>query len=137
MSLDSKTSGRFTSGSESSHFSMLLLVRHDPVDGGVISDGVVEGVDTNDFVIFVSSILGYPIRIEYSKVTHDTAYSFFSERSEIPFGLEFIDSGIDGLAVDTTFGYWVLSSSSSDSGSVDHITLFGLVTKSSGFVRSG
>lgn len=42
-----------------------------------------------------------------------------------------------GLSADNTLWHWSLSSSSSDSNSVDNITILGLVAESSGFVGPG
>lgn len=38
----------------------------DPVDSGVVSDGVVEGVYTDYFEVFVGSVLSNPIGVQYS-----------------------------------------------------------------------
>ena len=51
-------------------------------------------------------------------------------------GLELVDTLVNGLAVNDTLGDGSLAASSSDSDSVDHVALLGLVAELSGLVGS-
>jgi hypothetical protein len=62
----------------------------DPIDFGVVSDGVVLRVDQNHFIKFVSTILTYPIGVKDSETAKFSSDSFFGKRSQIslPFKLD-------------------------------------------------
>ena len=136
MALDSETSVGFSGGGQSSEFSMLVLGSGDPVDSGVVSDGIVSGVDEDDFVILVGSILGDPVAVEYSESLEGSSGSLFGLGPEISSGLELVDTDGRGLSADDTLGDGSLSATSSDSDSVDDVAVFGLETESSGLVGS-
>ena len=51
-------------------------------------------------------------------------------------GLQLVDTLVDGLTVDDTLGDGSLAATSSDSDSVDHVALLGLVSELSGLVRA-
>ena len=115
---------------------MLLFVRTDPVDSSVSSDCLVEGVDEDYFEEFVSAILTYPVGVENSEVSASSANSLLSNSSVRSGGLELIDTLVDGLSVDNTLANWLLSSTSSNSDSVDHIPLLSLISELSSLVGS-
>ena len=52
-------------------------------------------------------------------------------------GLELVDTLVNGLAVNDTLGDGSLTATSSDSDSVDHVALLGLVTELSGLISAG
>jgi hypothetical protein len=41
----------------------------DPVDSGVSSDGLVRGIDEDDLVVLVNTVLVDPVRVKDSQVT--------------------------------------------------------------------
>jgi hypothetical protein len=137
MALNSQTSSLLTSGGQTSQFSVLVDGTADPVDLGVVSDGLVGGVDEDDFVVFISGILSNPVRVEDSETTDLSADSFFSDGSQVSGELELDNTLVGGLTADDTLSDGLLSTTSSDSNSVDDVTLLGLVTESSGLIRSG
>ena len=109
----------------------------DPVDLGVVSDGLVGSIDEDDFVVFISGILGNPVRVEDSEATNLSADSFFSDGSQVSGELELNDTLVGGLTADDTLSDGLLSTTSSDSNSVDDVALLGLVAESSGLIGSG
>jgi hypothetical protein len=137
VALNSQTSTLLTGGSQTSQFSVLVDGIADPVDLGVVSDGLVGSIDENDFVVFISGILGNPVRVEDSEATDLSADSFFSDGSQVSGELELNDTLVGGLTADDTLSDGLLSATSSDSNSVDDVTLLGLVSESSGLIRSG
>ena len=137
MALDSEASVLDTSGGKTSAFSVLLLVGDDPVDARISSDGLVEGVDHDHFVEFVGSILSHPVRVEDSQVSASLSNSFLSDGSVGSSRLELSDTLVDWLSVNDTLGNGLLSSSSSDSNSIDDISLLSLVAHLSGLLNSG
>jgi hypothetical protein len=114
-----------------------VLVVNDPVDSGVISDGVVEWINKDNLVELEGGILSNPVGVEDSEVTDLSADSLLSDGSVVSPWLEGGNSLALWLTVDDTLGDWLLSATSSDSDSVDDVTLLSLVTESSSLIRSG
>lgn len=108
----------------------------DPVDSGVLSDGLVGGVDEDDFEVLEGGILTNPVGIEDSEATNSSANSFFSDISQVSGELKLDNTLVDGLSVDYTLGDGFLSATSSDSDSVDDVALLLFVSQSSSFIRS-
>lgn len=130
------TSALLASRSEAPSFSMLVHRPGDPVVSGVASNGLVLRVYQNDFVVLVGRVLVDPVRIENSQIRSSSANSFLSSGSQRSLVLELVDTHVGGLTVGGSLGYRSLSSSSSDSDSVNDKSLLGLVTKSSSLVGS-
>ena len=78
MALNSKTTTGLSSGGDSSQLSVLLVGVGDPVDSGVVSDGVVGGVDHDNLVVFVGSVLTNPVAVEDSEGSKGTAGTLLS-----------------------------------------------------------
>lgn len=133
---NSESSVSLSNGGKTSAFSVLVFVGGNPVDSWVSSDGLVVWINEDDFVEFVSSVLTDPVRVEDSEVSASLSDSVFSDSSVGSLGLELVDTLVNGLSVDDTLANWSLSSSSSDSNSVDDIALLSLVAELSGLVGS-
>lgn len=125
-----------TSSSKSSVFSSSVLGRGDPVDSGISSDCLVLGVNENDFVELEGSVLTNPVAVENSKVGCLSSDSLLSNCLVRSGGLELVDTLVNWLSVDDSLGDWSLSATSSDSDSVDNVSLLGLVTELSGLIDS-
>ncbi len=63
MTFFSEASAFFTGRGHSSHFSVFMDRVADPVDSWVVPNGIVVGVNANDFVKFVGSVFGHPIGV--------------------------------------------------------------------------
>lgn len=46
---------------------MLLLGGADPVDAGIATDRLVEGIDADDFEELVCRVLTHPVTVEYTE----------------------------------------------------------------------
>ena len=125
-----------TSSSKSSVFSSSVLSRGDPVNSGISSDCLVLGVNENDFVELEGSVLTNPVAVENSKVRCLSSNSLLSNSLVRSGGLKLVDTLVDWLSVDDSLGDWSLSATSSDSDSVDNVSLLGLVTELSGLIDS-
>jgi hypothetical protein len=108
----------------------------DPVNSWIVPNGIVSGIDHDDFEELVGSVLSDPVAIQDSESTNLPAYSLLSHWSKITSGLELIDTNGSWLASDDTLGNWSLATSSSDSHPVDDIAILGFVTKFSGLIRA-
>ena len=93
-------------------------------------------INADNFEEFVGGILTDPIRVEDSHVATSSSNLLFSDRSVRSGFLELSDTLMDWLTVDGTLVYCSLSSSSSDSNSIDSVSLLLLESKSSSFVES-
>lgn len=133
----SQSSGLLSSGGETTVLSVLVNRVTDPVDAGVLTDGSVERIDKDDFVILVGRVLVSPVRVQDTKTTEGTSSSFLSDASDASLVLELVDTMSLGLSVDDTLGDLSLSASTSNLDSVDDVTLLGLVSQAAGLVRAG
>ncbi len=130
------TSVSLTSRSDTSVLSVLLVVRSDPVDSGVSSNGLMVRVNENDFVEFEGSVLSNPVRVEDSQVAALSSDSLFGHSSVRSGWFQLIDTLIDGFTVNDSLGNGLLSTTSSDSNSIDDISLLGFITELSCLVDS-
>ena len=134
VALSLKTSVLLASGGKTSGLSVLLLVGGNPVDSSVLGDGLVVGVNKDDFEELESTVLADPVRVENSEVSAASADSLLSDSAVRSVGLELVDTLVDGLSVDDTLGDGSLAATTSDSNSVDHVALLGLVSELSGLI---
>ena len=137
VTLHSKTSVFLTSSGKSSELSSVVLLGNDPVDSWVLSDGVVSWVNEDDLEVFIGGILSNPVRVKNSHVGASSTDLLFSNRSVGSGFLELSNTKMDGLTVNDTLMDCSLSSSSSDSDSVDGISLLLFESEGSSLVQSG
>jgi len=71
-----ETSVLSAGGGESSQLAVLEDRLSDPVDARIISDGSVERIHQDDFIVFVARILIDPIRIQYTQIAAALADTF-------------------------------------------------------------
>ena len=108
---------------------MLLGGISDPINAWVSADGLVEWINEDDFVEFESGILTNPVRVENSQVSASASNTLFSNRLVCSCSLLLSDTLVTGLSEDATLTDVLLAATSSDAGSVDDITLLGLVAE--------
>ena len=137
VTLLGETSGLLAGGGQSSELSVLHLAGADPVDAWVSSDGLVGWVDKDHFVEFEGGILGYPVGVEHSQVGALPSNSLFGSGLVGSGLLQLADTHVSWLTVDTSLGDVSLTASSSDTGSVDDVSLLSLVAEFAGLVWSG
>merc|ERR1711962_1264720 len=108
----------------------------DPVDARITTDCFVHGVDHDDFVIQVCGVLTNPIGAEHTESTSQTSCSLLCFRSSTPLKFDLVDTFTLGFTVCCSLGNRLLTSSTSQTNTVNHVPLFGTVTESSRSVRS-
>jgi hypothetical protein len=64
----SKTTTLLAGGGETTALAVLVDGLGDPVDARIAADGLVLGVDEDDFVVFVRRVLVDPVRVEDAQV---------------------------------------------------------------------
>lgn len=85
----------------------------DPVDAGIAADGLVLGVDQDDFVVLVGGVLVDPVGVQDTQVggmATDTLLSGGLERALV---LELVDTLVGGLACIQTISHLPISDISS------------------------
>lgn len=132
----SDTSGLLSDGGHSSLGSALVDGVTDPVDSWITSDSLVRWVDHDDLVELVCRILVDPVGVEDSQVAASSGDTLLGGGSEGSLVLQVVDTHVGWLSEGRTLWSRLFSSSSSDTDSVDDISLLGLVSQSSGLVRS-
>lgn len=130
------TSGLLTSGSQTSGLTVLVNWVTDPVVTSISSDGLVGRIDQDDFEVLVGGVLVDPVGVQDSQVGSTTADSFFGGGSQGSLVLQLVNTLVGWLTVGGTLWHRSLSVTTSNSDTVDDETLLGLVTQSSGLVRS-
>lgn len=70
----------------------------DPVDARILADGLVLGVDEDDFVVFVGGILVDPVGVEDAQIGTSLANTLFSGGLEGSLVLELVDTLVGGFA---------------------------------------
>lgn len=122
------TSGFLTSTGKTSGFSVLVNWVSDPVVSSVTSDGLVGWVNKNDFKVLVGGILVNPVRVQDSQVSSSSTNSFLSSGSQRLLVLQLSNTLVGWLTVSGTLWSRSLSTTSSNSDSVDNKSLLGLVS---------
>jgi hypothetical protein len=126
----------------------------DPIDAGIAADGLVLGIDENDFVVLVGGVLVDPVGIEDAEVGATAANTFFGGGSKRALVFELVHTLVGGFAysrnamsalvflnrfpishtVCSTLWHWPLAASTANADTVDNITLLGLVSEAASFV---
>ena len=129
-----ETSVLLAGSSEAAGVSALVFIGGNPVDSGVTGHGLVVGVNKDHLEELEGAVLTNPVRVENSEVSAASGDSLLSGGAVRAAGLELVDTLVDGLAVDDALGDGSLAATSSNSDSVDHVALLGLVAELSGLV---
>ena len=137
VTLLSETSVLLASGGETSELAFVVFFRDDPVDSWVLLDGLVGWVNKDDLEEFVGGVLTYPIGVEDTHVAASSADLLLGNRSVRSGLLELSDTLVNWLTENGTLVHCSLSSSSSDSDSVNRVALLLLEAHSSSLVQSG
>lgn len=92
MALHAEASSGLAGGGQSSQLSVLVLGSGDPVHSRVVPDGVVSGVNEDDFVVLVDTVLADPVAVQDSESSQSSADSFLGLGSKISGWLELVDT---------------------------------------------
>ena len=132
-----ETSVLLTGGGKTSELTFVVLLGNDPVDSGILLDGSVGGVHKDHLEELVSGILTNPVGVEDTHVRASAANLLLSDGSVGSSLLQLSDTLMDGLTVNDTLADRSLTATSSDTDTVDGVTLLGLVAEGSGLIESG
>jgi hypothetical protein len=93
-----ETTRLLASGGETTALAVLVDRLDDPVDTGIAADGLVLGVDEDDFVVLVRRVLVDPVRVEDAQVGAAAADTLLGGGLEGALVLELVDTLVGGLA---------------------------------------
>jgi hypothetical protein len=93
-----ETTRLLAGGGESTALAVLVDGLDDPVDTGIAADGLVLGVDEDDFVVLVRRVLVDPVRVEDAQVGAAAADTLLGGGLEGALVLELVDTLVGGLA---------------------------------------
>ena len=88
-----------TSRGKTTHLTVLVSGVADPVDAGIVTDGVVEGIDEDDFEPLVGRVLSNPVGVEDTESTTAATDSGLSKSLEVSLRLLLVDTSVLGLTV--------------------------------------
>ena len=123
-------------GGQTTLLPSLVGGRAQPVDAGVVLDGVVSDIDHDDLIIFIGSVLSNPVGVEHAESTESPPDAVLSKRPQVPAEGE-PNTLSNGLSVDDTLSDSLLPSASPDADTIDAETLLSLEAESVGLVRAG
>lgn len=141
------------SSGETTRLAVLVNGVDDPVDAGVFADGLVLRVDKDDFEVLVGRVLVNPVGVENAQVGTTASDTLFSGRLEGTLILELVHTLVGWLAcindqyhskpsdsdfrtVGGTLWNGALATSTTNTDTVDDITLLGLVTQTTCLIRT-
>jgi len=124
-------------GGEATELTVLHDRGDDPVDAGVVADGLVLDVDHDDLVVLVGGVLADPVRVEDTERAALASGAFLGLGAKGALELELLDTLSHGLTVADTLGDRALAATTLDAHAVDGVTLLGLVAKAAGLVWAG
>lgn len=118
----------FPNAGETSGLATLVNGFCDPVDARVPTNSFVIGVDKDDFVILVNTVLIHPVGIQDSQIATASADALFCDTPQAALELEVVDTLTHGFAICSTLGHRFLAVTPSHADAIDNVTLLCLVS---------
>jgi len=119
---------------ESTSLPALVHWVNDPVNSRIAADRFMAGVDENNLVVFINTILVHPVRVQHPQVATTTPYALLRSASQATLVFEVIDTLTHGLAVGSTLRHWLLPVTPAYPDAIDDITLLSLIAKATSLV---
>lgn len=130
----SDTTGLATSRSETTVFAVLHGRIADPVVARIATDGLVRGVDENDFEVLVGGVLVDPVGVQDAQVRALATDAFFSDATKAADGLELVNTVSSGLTHNLTLTDLLLATTTADTDAVNDNTLLSLVAQAASLI---
>lgn len=99
VSLDAETTMFPTSSCKTSELTMFHCRACEPVQSGVITNGVMVRVNKNHLIVLVRRILIHPVRVEHTQVTALSTSPLFSDRTLVALELQLRNTLVLGFTV--------------------------------------
>ena len=114
MALVAETTVLASSGGQAAGLTVLVNGGDDPVDAGVVTDGLVHGVDGDDLVPHEGGVLVHPVAVEDTGVTDLTAKTLLTIGAVVLVQLDAEDTGGLGLTGGDTAVSGTLAATTTD-----------------------
>ena len=124
----------FSSRSQATIFTSFMNSITNPVNTGITTDGFMTGVHKDNFVKFEGRVLIDPVGVQDTQVATVLSNSSLSNGTMVSLVLQLVHSMSRRLVVCNTLRNGSLSTSSSDSDTINDVSLFGSVTKTASLV---
>jgi len=124
----------FSNAGETASLPALVHRLGDPVDPRVAANGLMIGVNEDDLVIFVDTVLVDPVRVQDSEVTTTPADALFRNTPQSSLGFEVVHTLMDGFTIGGTLRYMLLAVTPADPDTVDNVSLLGFISQPAGLV---
>jgi len=92
-----ETPALLSRSSETAHLAVLVHGLDDPVDAGILADGLVLRVDEDDFKVLVGAVLVDPVGVEDAQVGAAASDALFGDGAERALELELVDTLVGGF----------------------------------------
>ncbi len=116
------------------HFTVLVCWVADPVNAGVVADGVVLDIHKDNFEIFPGTVAVYPVAVQYAQVSAYSSNTFFCDTTQVTAGFQLVDTVVLWFTVNNTFVVLAFASTAAYSNTVYNEALLSFVTQSAGLV---
>lgn len=135
VALDLEATVLLTGSSKTSVLPVFVNSVADPVNTGVLANSFVVGVNQDDFIKFVGSILVDPVRVQNTKVSASASNTLLGEGLQVAPPLYANNSMSGGLATSATSRNRVLAATTPNTDAIYNEPLLGLVSQTTGLVR--
>lgn len=134
VAASSKATVVLACGSEATKLTVLVSGVGDPLNPGVVADGVVGRIDEDNLEVLVGGILVDPVGVEHTKVAGTASDPLLGDRAEVALELQLGDTVVGGLTVHDTLAVRPLAATTADAHAVHDVALLGLVSQTAGLV---
>jgi hypothetical protein len=97
-----ETTALATGRGQSAELAVLVHSIADPVDTGIVTDGLVSGVNKNDLKVLINSVLVNPVRVENAESSALAANALLSKVSKVASRLQLGDTSVNRLTIVNT-----------------------------------
>ena len=108
----------------------------DPVDPGITANRLVVGVNEDNLVVLVHTVLVDPVRVKHTQVAAATSDTLLGGAPEATLELEVVDTLANGLAVGGTLRHRLFPVSAAHAHTVDQVALLCFVAQAASLVRA-
>ena len=134
VALVAETTVLASGGGEAAGLAVLVDGGDDPVDAGIVTDGLVHGVDGDDLVPHEGGVLVHPVAVEDTGVTDLATKTLLSDGTVVLVQLDAEDTSGLGLTGGDTAVSGTLAATTTDADTEDGVTGLGLVSDGAGLL---
>lgn len=102
MALADEATVFLSGGGQAAQLTVLVHRVADPVNTGVVADGLVGGVHKDNLKVLVHSILVHPVRIEHTQTAALATDTLLGNVAQVAGRLQLSNTLVNGLTVDNT-----------------------------------